>query len=100
MLATGYADNRPKAPNLDPQGNPIPENRAKNRRVSIRVYPMSVAMKDAFLQQMADKKRLMEIPAAGEKPPKEKQGEKQEEKQQGGDAQPEQPAQPAQPAQQ
>jgi len=103
MLATGYADNRPKAPNLDPQGNPVPENRAKNRRVSVRVYPMSVAMKDAFLQQMADNKRLMEIQAAGEKAPEAKQEEKSEEKQemkQDGDAQPQQPVQPAQPAQQ
>ncbi len=92
MLATGYADNRPKAPNLTAEGNPIPENRAKNRRDSVRVYPMSVAMKNAFLQQMADKKRLMEMRAAGENPPEEKQEEKQEMKQDG-DAQPEQPAQ-------
>lgn len=100
MLATGYADNRPKAPNLTAEGVPIPENRMKNRRVSIRVYPMSVAMKDSFLQKVADKERLMEMQAAGEKAPegnpegnpREKPEETLEMKQDG-DARPEQPAQ-------
>ena len=37
MQATGYADTRPKVPNLDSQGRPIPENRELNRRVIISV---------------------------------------------------------------
>lgn len=37
LRATGYADTRPKAPNLDGRGRPIPENRELNRRIVIRV---------------------------------------------------------------
>jgi chemotaxis protein MotB len=37
MKASGFADTRPKVPNLDSQGRPIPENREMNRRVLIKV---------------------------------------------------------------
>lgn len=37
MKASGYADVKPKVPNIDPQGNPIPANRELNRRVAIRI---------------------------------------------------------------
>lgn len=37
MKAAGYADVKPKVPNIDPQGNPIPSNRELNRRVAIRI---------------------------------------------------------------
>lgn len=37
MKVAGYADTRPKVPNTDEQGNPIPENQAINRRVVIHV---------------------------------------------------------------
>lgn len=37
MKAAGYADTRPKVPNEDATGNPIPENQAKNRRIVIHV---------------------------------------------------------------
>ena len=33
----GYAETKPKVPNRDPAGNPIPENRQENRRVMVRV---------------------------------------------------------------
>ena len=33
----GYADTKPKVPNRDAAGNPIPENRQENRRVMVRV---------------------------------------------------------------
>jgi len=48
MKAVGYADTRPKVPNLDPQGQPIPENRATNRRITIRVYPMNLTEREKF----------------------------------------------------
>ena len=48
MKATGYADIKPKAPNRDAQGNPIPENQSANRRVTLRIYPMSLAERKAF----------------------------------------------------
>lgn len=37
MQATGYAETRPKVPNLDQQGRPIAKNRELNRRVVIKV---------------------------------------------------------------
>lgn len=39
MKAAGYADVNPKVPNLDLFGVPIPENRAENRRIVIRLHP-------------------------------------------------------------
>jgi chemotaxis protein MotB len=35
LRAAGYADTHPLVPNTDANGNPIPENQAKNRRVEI-----------------------------------------------------------------
>jgi chemotaxis protein MotB len=42
MKAAGYADTRPKVPNRNPDGTPIPENQAVNRRITIHVIPMSM----------------------------------------------------------
>ena len=42
MKAGGFAETRPKAPNRDSTGAPIPENQALNRRVIVRVYQMSL----------------------------------------------------------
>lgn len=39
LKASGYADVKPKFPNVDLFGEPIPENRRKNRRISIRLHP-------------------------------------------------------------
>ena len=39
MKAIGLYDNVPKYPNRDPNGEPIPQNRMKNRRVVIHVEP-------------------------------------------------------------
>ena len=55
MKATGYADTQPKAPNKDAEGNPVPDNQALNRRVVIRVYPMSLEEKKEFLQKVAER---------------------------------------------
>ena len=38
MKAAGYADTRPKVPNEDENGNAIPENQAKNRRIVINIF--------------------------------------------------------------
>jgi len=35
----GYGDTRPRVPNLDPDGNPLPENQKLNRRVVILIEP-------------------------------------------------------------
>jgi chemotaxis protein MotB len=37
MQATGHAETKPKVPNLDAQGTPIPQNREINRRVVIKI---------------------------------------------------------------
>ncbi|SBV93515.1 Flagellar motor rotation protein MotB [uncultured Alphaproteobacteria bacterium] len=39
LRAVGLADVAPKVPNLDPFGNPLPQNREINRRIVIRVNP-------------------------------------------------------------
>jgi len=39
LKAAGYADTKPKVPNLDIMEEPIPENRAANRRVTVRLHP-------------------------------------------------------------
>lgn len=39
LKVTGMYDIAPKYPNLDPYGQPIPQNREKNRRVVIHVEP-------------------------------------------------------------
>ncbi|MFZ5584392.1 MAG: OmpA/MotB family protein [Thermodesulfobacteriota bacterium] len=42
LQAAGFAETRPKAPNRDHMGRPLPENQAKNRRVVIAVSPAGV----------------------------------------------------------
>lgn len=39
LKVTGYYDNVPKFPNHDIYGQPIPQNRIKNRRVTIHIEP-------------------------------------------------------------
>jgi chemotaxis protein MotB len=60
MKATGYADTKPKAPNRDPEGAGIPENMAANRRVTIRVYPMSLDEKATY-GAILDKREQKEL---------------------------------------
>jgi len=38
LKAAGYADTKPKVPNLDGSGNAIPENQARNRRIVLRIH--------------------------------------------------------------
>ena len=56
MKGVALADTRPKAPNRDSGGQAIKENQALNRRVSIRVYPMSLDQRKAYLESV-DKKQ-------------------------------------------
>lgn len=48
LKATGYGPTRPKVPNRNEAGEAIPENQALNRRVNIRVTPMSLEQQDRF----------------------------------------------------
>ena len=43
LRAAGYADTSPVAPNRDTNGNAIPENQAKNRRVTIKLEKIEMA---------------------------------------------------------
>ncbi len=70
MKATGYAETKPKAPNRDAQGNPIVENKSKNRRVAVRIYPMSLNQRTEFLD-ILERKEQREKAAASRLPPAE-----------------------------
>jgi chemotaxis protein MotB len=73
MKATGYADTQPKAPNRASDGAAIPENMAANRRVALRVYPMSMEEK-ANYETILDKREEKELEleaVSGKNKPKE-----------------------------
>lgn len=62
LKAAGYADTRPKVPNLDENGNPIPENRAANRRIVIHITrDADAADKKNKQKQTKEKKSLEEV---------------------------------------
>ena len=73
MKATGFADTQPKAPNRDPDGQPIPENMAANRRVALRVYPMSLDERKEYEAILAirEQQELQNEAAAAQNQPKE-----------------------------
>ena len=48
LKATGYGSTRPKVPNRNEAGEAIPDNQAINRRVNVRVTPMSLVEQDRF----------------------------------------------------
>lgn len=58
MKASGFAETRPKVPNRDAAGAPIRENQAINRRVLIRIYPMS-------LDERKERQKKIEIEQLG-----------------------------------
>lgn len=58
--AAGLADTRPKKPNVDLNGTPIPDNQAANRRVVLRLSPMSLKERDAYLRQLDFERRQRE----------------------------------------
>jgi flagellar motor protein MotB len=45
LRAVGYGDTRPKLPNRDAQGNPIPANEAANRRVVVVLEKLDLAQR-------------------------------------------------------
>ena len=63
MKATGFAATKPKAPNRDAEGKPIPENQAKNRRVVIRIYPMNLNERDEYLRKVEERTLMKEAAA-------------------------------------
>lgn len=50
LKAAGYADTRPKLPNRNLTGEPIPENQIANRRIVVRLLPNFDAKDSAVLQ--------------------------------------------------
>lgn len=63
LTAAGFADTRPKVPNRDLNGDPIPENRATNRRVVLRLSPMSLSEREAYLRAQDFKRQQAEAKA-------------------------------------
>ena len=56
LKASGYAETRPKVANRNPDGTPNRDNQSVNRRVNIRVFPMSLDQKaemEALIAQNA-----------------------------------------------
>ena len=72
MKAIGYADTRPLYPNRTTNGTPIPENQAANRRVVLRVRPMTIEENDAYFNRKA--MEAMDAGAFSEGPPPEQGG--------------------------
>jgi len=62
LKAIGYAETRPKFPNRQDDGTPIPENMSDNRRVVINVYPMSLEERETVFGD-----RFYGLAKAGEK---------------------------------
>lgn len=60
IKVTGFGSSHPKVPNRNRFGEPIKANQAKNRRVIIRLVPMSKKEKEGFLQVLSDE-RIVEI---------------------------------------
>jgi len=80
MRATSFAETQPKVPNRDAEGNPIPENQAENRRVLLRIYPMSLPER-ARLTRKKENIRMME--EAKQREQQEQQRQQQQEQQSG-----------------
>ena len=60
LKASGFAETRPKVPNRDKNGAPIPDNQEVNRRVIIHLSKMSREEKGWFLKQVEPDKFVTE----------------------------------------
>lgn len=69
MKAVGYGETRPKLPNRDAESVPIPENQAINRRVVIRITPMSIEERDAYFERRSREAIAEGSFAEGRNPP-------------------------------
>lgn len=60
LSALSFGDTRPKLRNRDKENNPIKENQAKNRRVELRVYPMSLDQRASIIKDIGVERMGME----------------------------------------
>ena len=65
MKASGFAETRPKVPNRDASGAPIRENQSTNRRVILRVYPMSLEER----KERQEKIEIVDLISEGQEQP-------------------------------
>jgi chemotaxis protein MotB len=68
MKTSGFAETQPKVPNRNEDGSPIPDNQALNRRVNIRITPMSTnqrAFHEEQLLVIANKRSELESNSEG-----------------------------------
>ena len=73
MKAVGYGETRPKLPNRTAEGVPVPENQAINRRVVVRISPMSLDERDAYFERRSREEIAAGNFAKGRTPPSETQ---------------------------
>lgn len=57
LKASGYADSRPRVPNEDSLGNPLPENKALNRRIVLRLYYTTADNEDKAIEAISSAQR-------------------------------------------
>ncbi len=63
--AIGLADTKPKVPNLDAEGKPIPENRATNRRINLHVERMNIEEQQRCNEKTDFKDMLKKVQKSG-----------------------------------
>ena len=69
LTAIGFADTQPKVPNRTADGTPIPKNQADNRRVNVRIFPMSLALKKKLAPKPKGMTDLIESTGPAVAPP-------------------------------
>lgn len=52
LQANSFADTMPKYPNEDKEGKPIEKNKAKNRRIAMRIFPMSLDKRASIIKEI------------------------------------------------
>jgi chemotaxis protein MotB len=68
LKAVGYGESRPTVPNRTADGAPIRDNQAENRRVNIRVFPMSMEERREMQRQSTIQDLIEEAPAEDASP--------------------------------
>lgn len=52
LQANSFADTMPKYQNKDKEGKPIEKNKAKNRRIAMRIFPMSLDKRASIIKEI------------------------------------------------
>lgn len=93
MKASGFAETRPKVPNRRPDGTPLKDNQAENRRVIVRVYPMSPDEKEE-IERLDEIQKIEPVTKEAAPPAQQKQPAPAQQPQPSAQPAPQQPQQP------